>query len=80
MTERRIFLSADECAAIRAGRKQVLERWTETVEREAWRAAIIDAVKRSMADAVECTDRVAELERKLEEARLAHCAAIRTHG
>lgn len=34
-------------------------------------AAILDAVKRSMADAVECTDRVAELERKLTEARLA---------
>ena len=34
-------------------------------------AAILDAVKRSMAAAVECTDRVAELERKLEEARLA---------
>lgn len=34
-------------------------------------AAILDAVKRSMADAVECTARVAELERKLTEARLA---------
>lgn len=34
-------------------------------------AAILDAVKRSMADAAECTDRVAELEKKLEEARLA---------
>lgn len=33
-------------------------------------AAILDAVKRSMADAVECTARVAELERKLTEARL----------
>lgn len=33
-------------------------------------AAILDAVKKSMAAAVECTDRVAELERKLEEARL----------
>ena len=34
-------------------------------------AAILETVKRSMADAVECTARVAELERKLTEARLA---------
>ena len=34
-------------------------------------AAILDAVKRSMADAVECTDRIAKLEAELAEARLA---------
>lgn len=34
-------------------------------------AAILETVKRSMADAVECTARAAELERKLTEARLA---------
>ena len=34
-------------------------------------AAILDAVKRAMADAVECTDRIAKLEAELAEARLA---------